>query len=155
MVESIDPLTTISIPIYKHWKETEVKKKDLEDKLYFVEWQTGSLATEQGILFRFEGGKNVHIQQLHMRVMPETLWMDIFLARHVLPMASHSRAMHMMCQLLARYWWSGLRANVNQLIQVCAHCRLTNNVMHKSAGLLIGWDAKSLFGIALLDLWTP
>eukprot|EP00957_Ditylum_brightwellii_P208021 15355524-Ditylum_brightwellii.AAC.1 len=60
-----------------------------------------------------------------------------------------------MYRLLARYWWPGLRADVDCLVRACVHCRMANNATHERAGLMEGWDTKAPLEVAFLDKWTP
>ena len=169
----INMFTTYPLPSLEDWQRATTEHRDLqrvcnilegketltdkfwEDKAFYEELKHQRLEIENKCLFRYEVSKRVSMQQIRVRVVPNTLQPVVLAFCHASPFSGHSSERKTLWRCQTHYWWPTMRRDVREACRSCAHCNAANITSHEASTLLKNITATVPFDIMCFDYWKP
>ena len=169
----INMFTTYPLPSLADWQKATESHKDLsrvcrilggqeeltpnlwDDPTYYEELKHKRLEVEDKCLFRYEVSKRVSMQQIRVRVVPESLRDVIMAACHASPFSGHTSEQKTLWRCQTHYWWPTMRKDVRDACRGCAHCNAANITSHEASTQLKTITTTVPFDIMCFDFWKP
>mmetsp|Transcript_2602 Transcript_2602/g.3881 ORF Transcript_2602/g.3881 Transcript_2602/m.3881 type:complete len:702 (-) Transcript_2602:652-2757(-) len=169
----INQVTSIPLPTLEQWQAAnledhdiqsiitalqnneELNKDDLIEKSWHKEWRQQRLETQNGILYRYETGRQAGLRVIRATVVPPRYRHTVFSALQVSPLGGHTGFHKTYWKIAARFFWPKMTREIRQMTIVCVHCKAANIASHEMSQQLTHFDITAPFDVIAMDIWNP
>lgn len=145
----------------KDIREQQIKDKDIEKIITALEgnseedakyWSYKGYLVNNGLLYRYNPESDAEDGQL---VVPQHEQSDVISVYHDQPIAGHYGAEKTYDRISKRYFWKGMRKDIERYVRNCISCTRYKPSNMKPAGLLQTTAMNKRFEVIAFDLFGP